>query len=254
MGLLFLASAAVALIGTVVLITQKNAVYALLGLLVAFGASAGVFLSLDAPFIAVSQILIYAGALAVMFLFVLMFTDTRTEGDTGLPAAVGARPDFDPKQFANKKKKKKKADEPSNLLAGIMLPKPMAVVVSLSLLVCFSFAIIKLPVSYSSFGELPTVESAQVVPGESKPNYDTGLTYRIYNEDSVEEVPRLVSFGSTEAVSYTIFEGFPLAFEVVSLLIFAAVLGAVLLARRHLTGIPGTQDVGQELDKEQDHA
>ncbi|MCA8945087.1 MAG: NADH-quinone oxidoreductase subunit J, partial [Planctomycetes bacterium] len=78
MGLLFLASAAVALIGTVVLITQKNAVYALLGLLIAFGASAGVFLSLDAPFIAVSQILIYAGALAVMFLFVLMFTDTRT--------------------------------------------------------------------------------------------------------------------------------------------------------------------------------
>jgi NADH:ubiquinone oxidoreductase subunit 6 (subunit J) len=58
-----------------------------------------------------------------------------------------------------------------------------------------------------------------------------------------ETATRVVEFGTTDAISYTIFEGFPLAFEVVSLLIFAAVLGAVLLARRHLAGIPGTQDV-----------
>lgn len=248
MGLLFLASAGVALIGTVLLITQKNAVYALLGLLIAFGASAGIFLSLEAPFVAVSQILIYAGALAVMFLFVLMFTDTRTHDDVGLPAAIGARPDFDPKQFGQKKKKKKKQDdEPSKLLSGIVLPKPMAVVVSLSLLVCFSFAIIKLPGSYSKFGALPTVEGAQVAKGEDQPNYATGLIFEERQADgTVESTPRYVDFGETEAISYTIFEGFPLAFEVVSLLIFAAVLGAVLLARRHLTGIPGTQDVGKE--------
>ncbi|MCA8913416.1 MAG: NADH-quinone oxidoreductase subunit J [Planctomycetes bacterium] len=245
MGLLFLVSAAVALIGTVLLITQKNAVYALLGLLVAFGASAGIFLSLEAPFIAVSQILIYAGALAVMFLFVLMFTDTRTEEDTGMPVAVGARPDFDPAEHGKKKKKKKKKDaEPNKLLSGIVLPKPMAVVVALSLLVCFSFAIIKLPGSYSRFGDLPTVQSAQVKDGEKLPNYDTGLKFT--PEAGETEQPRYVDYGSTEAVSYSIFEGFPLAFEVVSLLIFAAVLGAVLLARRHLTGIPGTQDVGKE--------
>lgn len=227
MELLFFFSALAALIGTLILITQKNAVYALLGLLIAFGASAGIFVALDAPFIAVSQILIYAGALAVLFLFVLMFTDTRTPGDEGLPPAVGARPVFDPRGSEPEppkaaKKNKEAFQLPAPLAAAldsVQLPKPMAIVVSLAFFVCFAAAIWKLPAQYNSFGELPAA-------------YDTGMT--VVDADGGEVVPRTVEYGSTNAVSFTIFEGFPLAFEVVALVIFVALLGAVLLARRHL--------------------
>jgi NADH:ubiquinone oxidoreductase subunit 6 (subunit J) len=234
MEALFVISAIVSLIGTFILITQKNALYALLGLLIAFIGSAGVFLALDAVFIAIAQILIYAGALAVMFLFILMFTDTRTQEDMrGLPKAVGARPDFDPRitQERERRKKKKHREEfevPEpvvEVLKTFVAPRPLAVVVSLALLVCISVAIFTLPDSYNQFGPLPTdYDETLFVPVDEPLGTDV-------RGDAVPAMP----FGSTTAVSRTIFEGFPLAFEVVSLLIFTALLGAVLLARRHLT-------------------
>jgi len=231
MEILFVLSSGVALAGTLLLITQKHAVYALLGLLIAFAASAGIFLSLDAPFIAVSQILIYAGALAVMFLFVLMFTDTRTADDVGRPPAVVARAAAEPPAPKLSKRKLKAANNPLKKLSeALVMPQPMAVVVSLSLLACFVFAIVTLPASYNEFGDLPAA-------------YD-GTTFEGLGGEA--RGADMLVFGETEAVSRTIFEGFPLAFEVVSLLIFAALLGAVLLARRHLAGVPGTQDVAKE--------
>jgi NADH-quinone oxidoreductase subunit J len=235
MEILFFFSALVSLAGTLILVTQKNPVYALLGLLIAFGASAGVFLALDAPFVAVSQIIIYAGALAVLFLFVLMFTDTRTLDDVGLPLAVGSRAVFDPKASGGppppkKKKNKEEFELPAPIAAAlttVQMPKPMALVISLCFLVCMTVAIAKLPAGFATFAPLPAA-------------MDTGQPV---SAKAGETATRVVEFGTTDAISYTIFEGFPLAFEVVSLLIFAAVLGAVLLARRHLAGIPGTQDV-----------
>jgi NADH:ubiquinone oxidoreductase subunit 6 (subunit J) len=239
MDILFFFSALVVLAGALILVTQKNPVYALLGLLIAFGATSGVFLALDAPFVAVSQIIIYAGALAVLFLFVLMFTDTRTSDDVGLPSAVGSRAVFNPCASGGlpEKKRKKRRHEGFEMppalgaaLDTIQLPRPMAAVISLAFLVCVTLAIVKLPEQYSQFEPIPA-------------SIDTGLRN---NADPNTVTTRVVEYGTTDAISYTIFEGFPLAFEVVSLLIFAAVLGAVLLARRHLAGIPGTRDVGRE--------
>jgi len=228
MEVLFLISSAICVLGTLILLTQRNAVYGLLGLLIAFFGSAGVYRSLDAPFIAVAQILIYAGALAVMFLFVLMFTDTRTQLDAlGIPGAVGARPTYTP----GADRKAGEAAMKFNPLQHLLLPQPLAAVVSLAFLACTSFAIYKLPPAYSEFKPLPTgYDSVLFTPGAGE--------------------GRNLTYGGTEAISKTIFEGFPLAFEIVSLLIFAAVLGAVLLARRHLAGIPGTQDAVRESGNE----
>jgi len=235
MEALFLVSAVVSLIGTLILVTQKNAIYALMGLLIAFIGSAGIFLALDATFIAIAQILIYAGALAVMFLFILMFTDTRTQDDMrGLPKAVGARPVFDPRITAERERRKKKKHKEEieipepvvEVLKTFVVPRPIAVVVSVAMLVCISIAIFMLPASYNEFGPLPAdYDQALFVPSDEL----LGADYR-------EGAPiAAMPFGSTTAISRTIFEGFPLAFEVVSLLIFMALLGAVLLARRHLT-------------------
>ena len=222
MEVLFLISSIVCLLGTVLLLSHRNAVYGLLGLLVAFLGSAGVFRSLDAPFVAVAQVLVYAGALAVMFLFVLMFTDTRTSLDrAGLPLSVGARVNFKPEDV-KKFKDEQAAQKPASLLQSLQLPQPLAAVIALAFFACLAFAIHKLPDhTWGSFGELPA-------------NYETGLVERVADGTTID---RKVGYGSTSAISYTIFEGFPLAFEVVSLLIFAAVLGAVLLARRHLEGL-----------------
>ena len=51
-------------------------------LIVSFGALAGLYVLLDAPFIAVTQIIIYAGAIMVLFLFVVMLLNVQTEEPT----------------------------------------------------------------------------------------------------------------------------------------------------------------------------
>jgi NADH-quinone oxidoreductase subunit J len=50
-------------------------------LIVSFGALAGLYVLLDAPFTAVTQIIIYAGAIMVLFLFVVMLLNAHTEDD-----------------------------------------------------------------------------------------------------------------------------------------------------------------------------
>jgi NADH:ubiquinone oxidoreductase subunit 6 (subunit J) len=240
---LFVLSALAALFGTLIVVAQKNAVYALLGLLIAFAASAGIFVTLDAPFIAVSQILVYAGALAVMFLFVLMFTDTRTGADeSALPLSVGARPDFEPTPAhaarglsARKRRIARRREIEQRIRDAIgqfQMPVPLAVVVSLGLLLCFAYAIFRLPPEFGTFAALPADYDGVLFTASSTPlgELDPATGQR------GAEMP----YGSTAAISRTMFEGFPLAFEVVGLVIFAALLGAVLLARRHL-GPQGTR-------------
>ena len=63
--------------------------YSVLLLIVSFGALAGLYVLLDAPFVAVMQIIIYAGAIMVLFLFVVMLLNVpREEPPTG-DARVG---------------------------------------------------------------------------------------------------------------------------------------------------------------------
>jgi NADH-quinone oxidoreductase subunit J len=69
---LFNISAAVAVISTVMVITKGNAVHALLYLIISLLAVAMVFLSLGAPFVAALEVIIYAGAIMVLFVFVIM--------------------------------------------------------------------------------------------------------------------------------------------------------------------------------------
>jgi NADH-quinone oxidoreductase subunit J len=70
--LTFYIAAAVAVIATVMVITRTNAVHALLYLIVSLLSVALVFYTLGAPFIAVLEVIIYAGAIMVLFLFAIM--------------------------------------------------------------------------------------------------------------------------------------------------------------------------------------
>jgi len=68
----FYVAAAVALLATVLAITQKNVVHGLLYLIVSLLAVALMFYALGAPFVAALEVIIYAGAIMVLFVFVMM--------------------------------------------------------------------------------------------------------------------------------------------------------------------------------------
>jgi NADH-quinone oxidoreductase subunit J len=72
MNVVFYVSAAVAILGTAFVITRLNAVHALLYLIVSLLAVAMIFFALGAPFAAALEIIIYAGAIMVLFVFVIM--------------------------------------------------------------------------------------------------------------------------------------------------------------------------------------
>lgn len=72
MDWLFYIAAAVAILATVMVITRLSAVHALLYLIVSLLSVALIFLRLGAPFMAALEVIIYAGAIMVLFVFVIM--------------------------------------------------------------------------------------------------------------------------------------------------------------------------------------
>jgi NADH-quinone oxidoreductase subunit J len=77
--LVFYAFAAMAVLGSLLVIGQRNPIYSVLALIAAFFGLSGLYVLLDAPFVAVVQIIIYAGAIMVLFLFVVMLLNVPRE-------------------------------------------------------------------------------------------------------------------------------------------------------------------------------
>jgi NADH-quinone oxidoreductase subunit J len=76
---MFYGFAAVTVIGSLLVVLQKNPVYSVLSLIAAFFGLAGLYVLLEAPFVAVVQIIIYAGAIMVLFLFTVMLLNVPRE-------------------------------------------------------------------------------------------------------------------------------------------------------------------------------
>jgi len=147
---------------SVLVILARNPVHSALALVAALFIMAVLFLTLNAPMVAALQVLVYAGAIMVLFLFVLMLLNPGTveRGSAlawGLTATAGAFLALE--------------------LIGFVMP------------------------AADSVQRLPTSEI------ESR-------------------------FGSPEALGLTLFSGFVLPFEVASVLLLVAIIGAVTLARR----------------------
>jgi NADH-quinone oxidoreductase subunit J len=81
--LAFYAFGAVAILASLLVIAQRNPIYSVLLLIASFGALSGLYVLLEAPFVAVIQIVVYAGAIMVLFLFVIMLLSLTHEGDAG---------------------------------------------------------------------------------------------------------------------------------------------------------------------------
>ena len=71
--------AALAVLASLGVVGQRNPMHSVMFLIASFGALSGLYILLDAPFSAVTQIIIYAGAIMVLFLFVVMLLNVPRE-------------------------------------------------------------------------------------------------------------------------------------------------------------------------------
>ena len=165
----FYALALVAVVASLLVVLQRNPVYAVLLLILSFGAFAGLYLLLSAPFVAVIQIIVYAGAIMVLFLFVIMLLNVGGEHAEGPMPRLGRR-----------------ARATGLALIAVLLGELM----------------------YAAAGSLAPGSGA--MPGAA-------------------ESARLASVSE---IGRALFTDYAFAFEVTSLLILVAMLGAVVLAKR----------------------
>ena len=163
----FYVFATIAVIASLLVVGQRNPMYSVMLLITSFGALAGLYVLLDAPFTAVTQIIIYAGAIMVLFLFVVMLLNVPREEP--LPSAV----------------------------AGLLGPSGMRLGAVLSAILA---------------AELLWALS-RLAPGAFSP-------------ESAERVSSVANIGQV------LFTQHAFAFEVTSVLILVAMVGAVVLARK----------------------
>jgi len=180
--LVFAIFAALAVAGAIGVVVLRNPVHSAIALLVSLLAVAGLFILLWAEFIAVVQIMVYAGGVMVLFLFVIMLVDLEQRG-------------FD-------------------MGAGRIAPRPSLLERGLSTVATLAFgAVLAALLLRSSVPPLPSAESAaRVLQGPFQAD-GRGL-------------------GNTEWIGTLLYTDWLIPFELASVLLLVAIVGAVVLARR----------------------
>src|SRR5579863_4461845 len=87
--IVFFALAAIAVLGAVSLILQKHPIHSALSLIVVMVALAGLYLLSGAEFVAAVQIIVYGGAIMVLFVFVIMLLNAGVEERTNMSKMAG---------------------------------------------------------------------------------------------------------------------------------------------------------------------
>lgn len=145
----------------------RNPVHGALSLVVTFFFLAGLYVMLVAHLVAVLQVLIYAGAIVVLFLFVIMLLNIQAD-DLGQPRPTVSK------------------------LVGVVA------------VIFVSFVLIGRILGDSSMSELPVV------------------------------LPQDSTFGTVKTVGNLLYTGYIVPFELTSILLLVAVIGAVIMAKRRL--------------------
>ena len=78
-SIFFFVVAAVAVISSILVVTCKNPINSALSLVMTFFCLATFYVMLDAPFMAATQVIVYAGAIMVLIIFVIMLLNVKTE-------------------------------------------------------------------------------------------------------------------------------------------------------------------------------
>ena len=92
MTVAFYIAGAVALISTLLVVTRRNTIHALLYLVVSLFAVAVVFYTLGAPFVAALEVIVYAGAIMMLFVFAVMLLNVRADTPLRVPVRMWIGP------------------------------------------------------------------------------------------------------------------------------------------------------------------
>jgi NADH-quinone oxidoreductase subunit J len=85
---LFVGFAAAAVVSSLLVILHRNPVTSALFLVLAFCSLAGIYVTLHAEFVGMVQVIVYAGAIMVLFLFVIMYLNLKSDVETGVQIAL----------------------------------------------------------------------------------------------------------------------------------------------------------------------
>ncbi len=164
----FILLAVVTTITAILVIVQRNPVASAIYLIITFFCLAGIYLLLNAQFIAIIQVLVYAGAIMVLFLFVIM--------------------------LLNLEKEKK-------IITRHRLQKVLGVFLGVILL--------------AQIGMIFNSVLLEGVKGNFPPE-------------------KVAAIGNTEVVARLLFTDFLLPFEITSVLLLVAIVGAIVLAKKQI--------------------
>ena len=178
---LFLLLATVAVVASIAIITVRNSVHSALFLVVVFFCLSVLYLTLNAEFLAVVQIVVYAGAIMVLFLFVItLLNPGREESDDRL-----------------------RSQRPVAIAFGLALIAEVAL-------------LLRSGTVRESLGEFPPV----------RPFADQ-VTATFTNGP-------IADLGNTQAIGFELLSTYLLPFEVVSIVLLLAIIGALVLAKRQI--------------------
>lgn len=190
----FIVAGLFAVVGALGLVVSRHPVHAALSLVMALFAMAVLFLNQDAQFLAAVQIIVYAGAIVVLFLFVIMLLGVDTAEDLSVEPIAGQR--------------------------------PIALLIAVGVLV-----LSVLFVSGGATGE-PALAGAKVDSiTDSTVSAVQALDDDVAGADDAQTDGR-ESNPNIDQIGRALFTDYVFAFEVTALLLTIAVVGAVMLARR----------------------
>ena len=175
----FLVLAAVAIVASIAMVVARNSIHSALFLVLTFFCLAVLYLTLNAEFLAAAQIVVYAGAIMVLFLFVITLLNP---GHEETEDRLGAQ-------------------------------RPLALALGLGLLV-----------------EIVLLLSSGAVR-DALGNFPAAIPFA----QQLGALGRTTEqLGNTEAIGIELFTSYLLPFEITSILLLLAVIGAVVLAKRQL--------------------
>lgn len=164
--LFFLIISLVAIVSAILVITCKNPINSALSLVMTFFCLATYYVMLDAPFMAATQVMVYAGAIMVLMVFTIMLLNIRVDAT-----------------------------------------KKHAHMVLFGIIIGFFTLLNTLVIIFKSRAALPTGP---------------------YSGEMIK------SIGHTELIGREMFTNFLLPFEITSILLLAAIVGAVILAKKKI--------------------
>ncbi len=204
-------------------ITFKNPIHSALALVLTFFSLAGLFVSLGAYFVAAVQVIVYAGAIMVLFLFVIMLLNL---GRLQTPRQISKA-----KVFA--------------VILGIVLA---AEAIYIGLKVYEGTAVspaqrgseVGAVITSEQLNQIAAIESAyRLDRSEINSDYVPQITSQKSNVDtlSADEADRLIKklqgeMGNPDRIGTILFTKFLLPFEVTSLILLAALIGVIVLVKR----------------------